>query len=161
MNEDRTSSVSCATAIDTLQNLWAVGRLTDLELPTASSSSTALRTSGDEELQGTPQFRSPTDTEIAGHLNHCPSCRREAEEIGRLGQALETGLDRLGRAIGSTMDEGIETTLQRIVEEPPNAKFLRRIRRAIRLVLWLSLLGFTFIACLLLAVAVYKATMGL
>ena len=156
--KDEASSLSCVSAQNTLQDLWVDGRLGDLGLPTTPSQTATVDLSGSPP-QSTPSPL-PVDTAILGHISGCRSCRREADELGRLGRSLQIGLDRLGRVVGSTMDDGIETTLQKVLEESRDAKSLRRVRRPLRLVLWLSLLAFTFIACLLLSVALYRALQG-
>lgn len=180
MNENDASlspKQSCASAKSALRDLWVDGRLSELRSRGASNRPISSGARSDEDSspsgahrraageQSTPPFAGVpsklVDPAILRHLEHCPTCRQEADELDRLGQSLEVGLHSLCSAIAETMDEGIEGTLRQIREEPRDARLLRRVRRPLRFVLWLGFLAFTLLASALLAVAVYKVVAGL
>lgn len=166
-----------------LQDLWVDGRLGDIRPPTVPSAVPSeldplavppdsgwndappagepLETSPrqqDEPLRsGLRRDGNRVDAAILRHIEDCPSCQQEADELNRLGQSLQMGLDSLCGAISETMSQDIEGTLQRIRELSGNARFLRRIRRLFRLVLWISFIAFSLLASVTLAVAVFQA----
>ena len=135
----------CGPAKILLQGLWVDGRLGDIRSPAVPPRRDGSR----------------VDAAILRHIEDCPSCQQEADELNQLGQSLQVGLDSLCGAISETMSQDIEGTLQRIRELSGNARFLRRIRRPVRLVLWISLLAFSLLASVILAVTVYQALKGL
>jgi hypothetical protein len=153
---------SCGPTKILLQGLWVDGRLGDIRPPTVSWE--PLETSPrqqDEPLRSGLRRDggldgSRVDAAILRHIEDCPSCQQEADELKQLGQSLQMGLDSLCGAISETMNQDIEGTLQRIRELSGHAGFLRRIRRPFRLVLWISFLAFSLLASVTLAVAVYQ-----
>ena len=164
----------CGPAKILLQDLWVDGRLGDIDppevvdsrwndAPPAGEPLEPSRREQDAPLRSGPRRGGANmgDSAILRHIEDCPSCQQEADELNQLGQSLQVGLDSLCGAISETMSQDIEGTLQRIRELSGNARFLRRIRRPVRLVLWISLLAFSLLASVVLAVAVYQALKGL
>ena len=149
----------CTATKILLQDLWVDGRLGDFRPPTVSSVPLETSPRQQDELlrSGLRRDGNMVDAAILRHIEDCPSCQQEADELDRLGQSLQMGLDSLCGAISETMSQDIEGTLQRIRELSGHARFLRRIRRPFRLVLWISFLAFSLLASVMLAVAVYQA----
>ncbi len=163
----------CTSAQSLLRDLWVDGDLGALPLR-------GIRSRKGDDSPGSPAAEAPADRSCAGrgspprsrregrvdtavlrHIEDCPVCRREADDLDRLGTSLRLGLESLCGAIAETMDQDIEGTLEKLREESGQARFLRRARRSLRLVLWISLLAFTLLASIGLAVAVYQALKGL
>ena len=156
---------NCSSAQSLLRDLWVNGDLDDLPLqssPQGDDASGAPRRS--RIGRGAPPRSRRggfADTAVRRHIDACPSCRREADELSRLGQSLRVGLESLCGAIAETMDQDIEGTLRKLREDTGHAKFLHLLRRPLRLVLWISFLAFTLLASIGLAVAMFQALRGL
>lgn len=176
MNEHRDTlpprGAGCSTARTVLRDLWVDERLDDLptgsergsgggRLPSPADGPSERSRAAQEGPCGSDRLSSDlVDPAILLHIERCPSCRREAAELERLGRSLYIGLDSLCGAIADRMEGDIEGTLQRIRGESQAASFLRRSRLRLRFVLWISFLAFTFLASVLLAMALHKALQG-
>jgi hypothetical protein len=95
--------------------------------------------------------------EAKAHLASCATCRGLAEEIDLIEAQLARGLDRLGSLVGTPPDERVEEIIRRIREEKLDSKFIRMVRRPVRILLWIAFYSFTLLAAFVLAAAVYRA----
>ena len=91
------------------------------------------------------------------HIESCASCRSIAEEIELLDVQVARGLGYLGSLAETAPDERLDEIIRRIGEEQLDAKLIRRVRRPLRILLWIAFYSFTLLAAFLLAAAVYKA----
>ena len=97
------------------------------------------------------------DSDPASHLESCPSCRSMADEIEILDIHVARGLGYLGSLVEGTRDERVDEIIRRIREEKLDSNLIRRMRRPIRILLWIAFYSFTLLAALVLAAAVYRA----
>lgn len=93
----------------------------------------------------------------ASHLESCPACRSVAEEIEVIDAHVARGLGYLGSLAERPLDERVDEIIRRIREEQLDANLIRRVRRPIRILLWIAFYFFTLLAAFVLATAVYKA----
>jgi hypothetical protein len=101
------------------------------------------------------ESRGPLDE----HLDSCPACRSEADEL----LFVDAALGRSFRLLGDRAppDESrIEETVRRLRDGSEGADLIRKVRRPIRILLWTTFYLFTLLACLTLAVAVIRALKG-
>ena len=110
----------------------------------------------DDPLDGSVEDRHLIEN-VLEHIGHCSTCQREVFELQHLDQTLKRGLAQLGQAADASMEANINATIARLTESSFNARTLRRARRGLRLVLWVTLIALSFIACCSLAIALYKA----
>ena len=173
----------CRPAKILLQDLWVDGRLGVIrpppdpqepgrrepealdsrwsDAPRSGEPPQPSRLKQDARLRSGLRSGSNMDSAILRHIEDCPSCQQEADELDQIGQSLQLGLDSLCGAISETMTQDIEGTLARIRELSGKARILRRIRRPLRFVLWISLLAFSLLLSVILAVTVFRALKGL
>ena len=93
----------------------------------------------------------------ASHVESCAECRSMAEEIELLDVHVARGLGYLGSLVDGPPDERVDEILRRIGEEQLDATLIRRVRRPIRILLWIAFYSFTLLAAFVLAAAVYRA----
>lgn len=93
----------------------------------------------------------------AAHLAACPECRSVADELDLLDKQIAGGFLHLGSLVKGPSEETVDDVIRRIREDGAGSKLIRRIRRPIRILLWITFYSFTLLACLLLAAAVYRA----
>jgi hypothetical protein len=91
------------------------------------------------------------------HIESCPACRIEADEMMFLDASLERGFRLLGDRVPGPDESRIEETVRRLRDGSEAADLLRKIRRPTRILLWTTFYLFTLLACLTLAVAVIRA----
>jgi hypothetical protein len=97
------------------------------------------------------------DSDPASHVESCPACRRMAEEIELLDVHVARGLGYLGSLAESPPGERVDEIIRRIREEQLDTTLIRRVRRPIRILLWIAFYSFTLLAAFVLATAVYRA----
>ena len=93
----------------------------------------------------------------ASHIESCPACRSMADEIEILDVHVARGLGYLGSLVEGTRDERVDEIIRRIREEQLDSNLMRRVRRPIRILLWIAFYSFTLLAAFILAAAVYRA----
>ena len=81
----------------------------------------------------------------AVHLADCPDCRAEVERMTRLDAVLAEALEASREATPLPAAAAVERVLEEAREEAPEALFLRRFRRSVRRMLWLTILVLSFL----------------
>lgn len=89
-------------------------------------------------------------SELVHHLERCDACRREAESLRRVEREVTRTFHVLKETESPPDDATFETMLRR-VEEPAASWTHRKVRRALRPVLWITFLLLTLLAFAVLA----------
>jgi hypothetical protein len=140
MKREKAPSGPCGETLEALQTEWLNG-------PRGR----------DRNERGLPGRRLPDHGPAATHLAACPECRSVADEIDLLDRQIAVGFLHLRSLVKDPSEETVDELIRRIREDDADSKLIRRIRRPIRILLWITFYSFTLLACLLLAAAVYRA----
>jgi hypothetical protein len=130
------SDTSCSEVRETLRARW-------LESPTGPAATAPL-----------------PEGPVGEHLETCTACRSEAEELTFIDASLEEGFRRLSLALSDPAPARIEETVRRLRERSEDAELIRKVRRPIRILLWITFYFFALLACFVLARAVLKVKTG-
>jgi len=114
---------------------------------------------GDSTLAEPLESGSRAAGSLAAHLRTCVDCRRSATDLERLHRSLLMGFRRLSSDVPPLSEERIGETIRQ-VQSDVSLDLWRRLRRAVRLIVWTAFYAFTLLAASLLAVALYQALKG-
>jgi anti-sigma factor RsiW len=84
--------------------------------------------------------------EADAHLGACPDCRAEVARIAEVHDLLARALGSARRDVADPTSQDIDRILLAVREEPPAARLLRRFRRSVMRMVWLTLLILSFLA---------------
>ncbi len=97
---------------------------------------------------------------LSSHIAECPSCEQELREIGEVDRALWRSLAAVRERIAPPSEAAVRETVRRAFEPPPEVACLRRIRRTVRTLLWVTFFAFVLLAACALAAGLYRAITG-
>lgn len=137
---DRPSPTSCHAIREDLENAWCEGHLRE-----------ALGKPG-SRLRNEP----PPAEHVSRHLEGCESCRKVATFIAGVDDLLASGFEQLGEKVEPPGEDRIARMLRESSVDP-TASVLRRIRRPLVTMLWLTFFALTLLACSVLGVLAYRA----
>ena len=140
MNQpDKETSNICGKTFENLEQAWSEGRLHEVLQPSGQRR-------GDTH---------PAAGNVLHHLEECLSCRREAESLAQLDRHLETGFRELARSTPPPSEDQISRIL-RSVSTQPDVIVLKKIRRSLNTVLWITFFAFCLGACFALGALAYR-----
>ncbi len=79
------------------------------------------------------------------HLEDCPDCRSEIDEVLRVDGALTGALRKVRGRIPGPSSRDMDLILTGVRTERPEAALLKRIRRTVNRMLWMTLLVLSFL----------------
>lgn len=101
-----------------------------------------------------------SDDALSAHLDSCARCRGLNDEFQRVDASLTHSFDALAQLVSDPRSDQFEELLRRIRETTPEARLRRRLRRAVRVVLWGAFYALTLLACTALAVTLARVLAG-
>lgn len=138
--QHRDPNHDCRTTTSLLYGAWAEGRLEEFLPPAARSVDAGA--CGAEEM--------------SEHVASCETCRREVESLLEMERAIAGGFRHLERRTTLPSEDEFVRMLRRI-ESRPAADWIRRIRRTLRPIAWITFFLLSLLAFSALVIAAYKA----
>jgi hypothetical protein len=93
--------------------------------------------------------------DLGRHLKDCITCQQELQRLEAFEGVLERGFAALRQETARPSQDRIAALLRQVVEHP-EAEALRRVRRSVRSLVWLSFLLLSLLAALSLAALAYR-----
>lgn len=92
------------------------------------------------------EARAAVYSELRDHVRDCPACQREIGGLLEADRSLQQAFSFLERTLPAPPDDRLATILSRARSPSESSRFLRRMRRPINTVLWISVIVSCFAA---------------